>query len=244
MAADQADKQHWEDNADNWIAWTRSSQNDAFHSYQSAFRQFVGSGASKMLEVGCGEGRVARLLRELGYHVTATDPVAAFIDAAKEMNSADAYAIAMGDDQPFDDATFDAAVAYNVLMDVEDISSVLAETARVLKPNGELIICIVHPFADIGRFVGEASDAEFHIDTPYFGRKRFDDEVERDGVKMHFGGWSQPLSNYVGALQENGFAITALEEPQPADGAEHERLQKWRRMPMFLWIRALRLKGE
>jgi ubiquinone/menaquinone biosynthesis C-methylase UbiE len=46
------------------------------------------------------------------------------------------------------------AVAYNVLMDVEDVPAALKEIRRVLRPSGTLIISIVHPFADRRLFKG------------------------------------------------------------------------------------------
>jgi ubiquinone/menaquinone biosynthesis C-methylase UbiE len=46
------------------------------------------------------------------------------------------------------------AVAYNVLMDVEDVPAALKEIRRVLRPSGTLIISIVRPFADRRLFKG------------------------------------------------------------------------------------------
>ena len=43
--------------------------------------------------------------------------------------SADDYAIASGSDLPFEDARFDLVVAYNVLMDVEDVPATLKESS-------------------------------------------------------------------------------------------------------------------
>ena len=47
--------------------------------------QFIGRGNSDALDIGCGEGRVSRELKALGYKVTACDPIAEFIEAAKEL---------------------------------------------------------------------------------------------------------------------------------------------------------------
>ena len=44
---------------------------------------FIGHGAGDALDVGCGEGRVSRVLKECGYRVTAIDPVEQFIAAAE-----------------------------------------------------------------------------------------------------------------------------------------------------------------
>ena len=54
------DAQHWNNIAAEWIAWARAPNHDAFWAYRDAFRAFVGPGATRTLDVGCGEGRVAR----------------------------------------------------------------------------------------------------------------------------------------------------------------------------------------
>ena len=176
---------------------------------------------------------MARLLKGCGYHVTAADPVEPFIAAAREMDSADRYEVAAAAALPFADASFDLAVAYNVLMDVENVPVAVKEMRRVLRPSGTLIISIVHPFTDRGHFAGPEPDAPFLVPGSYFGRERFEGTEEREGLKMHFAGWSQPLEAYMAALADAGLAIIALREPIP----ETSR-QRWSRIPLFLWLKA------
>ena len=117
---------------------------------------FIGRGEGEAIDFGCGEGRVARVLKDCGYRVTATDPVEAFILAAEQAGSADDYKVAAVANLPLGDDTFDLAIAYNVLMDIDDIPTGLREIGRILRPSGTLVISIVHPFADRGRFVGQS----------------------------------------------------------------------------------------
>lgn len=84
-------------------------------------------------------------LKECGYRVTAIDPVERLISAAEQAGSTDTYRIAAGADLPFKNCSFDLAVAYNVLMDVENVSAALKEIRRVLRPSGTVIVSIVHP---------------------------------------------------------------------------------------------------
>ena len=72
MEPEGADREHWSRVAEQWIAWARTPGHDAFWAYREALRGFIGPGSGAALEVGCGEGRVSRLLRELGYRVTAS----------------------------------------------------------------------------------------------------------------------------------------------------------------------------
>ncbi len=234
-----ADGAHWSRVADQWIAWARTPGHDAFWAYQERLRAFVGEGSGEAIEVGCGEGRVARLVRSLGWRVTATDVAPELLDAARALDSADAYALAPVTALPFADGQFDLAVAYNMLMDVADVPGATRELRRVLRPEGTLVVSIVHPTADLVHF---AENGQTLFDQPYFGRKRFEGAEERDGLRMEFAGWAQPLEAYAMALEAAGFAITALREPVPDAGAG-ERLARWTRLPLFLWLKARPFAG-
>jgi ubiquinone/menaquinone biosynthesis C-methylase UbiE len=198
---------------------------------------FIGRGKGEALDAGCGEGRVSRELRACGYRVTASDPVSEFVNAAKEARSADDYVVASGTALPFEDARFDLVMAYNVLMDVEDVPATIKEIRRVLRPAGMLVVSIVHPFSDRGRFATAETTSPFVIHDNYFGWKRFAGAEERDGLRMHFAGWSRPLEAYATALEEAGFAITSLREPVPV-APDGNSFQRWTRIPLFLWLKA------
>ncbi len=232
------DRRHWTDVAEAWIAWARKPGHDAFWAYRNSLIDYIGSGPGSALDVGCGEGRVARLLTECGFQVTACDPVDRFVEAARIAGSAHRYATCAADDLPFPDQSFDLVVAYNVLMDIENVPAALNEMRRVLHPGGTMMISIVHPFADIGRFADDTPGAPFVITEPYFGRKGFQGSETRNGLTMPFFGWSQPLQDYVAALAAAGLAIVSLREPVPEPGPDMEHLQGWTRLPLFLWLKA------
>jgi SAM-dependent methyltransferase len=236
--AGNADYENWSRVSSEWIEWARAPYHDAFWAYRDSLVAFVGQCAGEALDVGCGEGRVSRELRACGYRVTAADPVRKFVDAAKEARSADDYAIAPGTDLPFEDARFDLVMIYNVLMDVDDVPATLKEIRRVLRPTGILIISIVHPFSDRGRFATTEDTSPFVIQGGYFGSERFEGTEERDGLRMHFVGWSHPLETYTTALEDAGLAITSLREPIPQVGGAWNHMRPWTRIPLFLWLKA------
>jgi 2-polyprenyl-3-methyl-5-hydroxy-6-metoxy-1,4-benzoquinol methylase len=233
-----ADREHWSQVAQEWIAWARTPSHDAFWAYRDALVAFVGRGEGEALDVGCGEGRSSSVLKSCGYRVTAVDPVRELVDATREADCADDYAIATAADLPFADRAFDLAIAYNVLMSVEDVPAALKDLGRVLKPTGTLVVSIMHPFADRGRFESSKPDSPFVVQGTYFGRQRFEDTEEHDGLRMRFAGWSQPLEAYATALEGAGFAITSIREPVPELGKGGERMQRWSRIPLFLWLKA------
>src|SRR5262249_1247951 len=164
--------------------------------------------------------------------------VTELVKAAQEADSAHAYTIADAAALPFKDRMFDLIVAYNVLMDVDDVPVTLKEIRRVLRPSGQLIISIVHPFADRGMFADTEPDSPFVLPGNYFGRQRFEGTEDLNGLEMLLGGWSPPLEAYVSALEGGGLAITSFREPLPdlADGQDF--LTPWTRIPLFLWLKA------
>ena len=145
------DDEHWSRVASEWIAWARAPGHGAFWAYREALIAFVGRGEGEALDVGCGEGRVSRELKPLGYRVTASDPVRELVNAARKARSADDYVIASAGNLPFEDASFGLVMAYNVLMDVAAVAATLKEIRRVLRPAGLYVISIVHSFSDRGQ---------------------------------------------------------------------------------------------
>ncbi|MBK5926777.1 bifunctional 2-polyprenyl-6-hydroxyphenol methylase/3-demethylubiquinol 3-O-methyltransferase UbiG [Rhodobaculum claviforme] len=93
-----------------------------------------------VLDLGCAGGFMAEALAERGAHVTGIDPAARAIAAARahaEARGHDiAYDIGVGEALPYADAGFDAVVCVDVLEHVADLTRVLAEVARVLRPGG------------------------------------------------------------------------------------------------------------
>jgi SAM-dependent methyltransferase len=101
---------------------------------------------SSVLDVPCGEGRIARQLAGRGYRVTGVDRSPALLDLAKEAATAAGLDINWEQrdmrDLPWD-GTFDAVVCWwgsFGYFDEAGNASFLEATARVLKPGGRLIL--------------------------------------------------------------------------------------------------------
>jgi SAM-dependent methyltransferase len=233
---------HWEEIAAEWTAWARAPEHDAFWAYRDEFRRFAPAPGTATLEIGCGEGRISRELSGLGHHVTATDISPTLLAAAEQADSAAGYRQADAAALPFEDASFDRVIAYNVLMDVDDMFAAVAEAGRVLTRDGILTISIVHPFSDRGSFATPNANAPFVVPGSYFGRRHFAGTESRNGHVMHFAGWSHPLEDYIAALTEAGLAVTGLQEPRPTRPANlTNAVRQWSRIPLFLWLNARHL---
>src|ERR1700694_491366 len=68
------------------------------------------AGARQMLDVGCGEGQVARRAAALGISVVGVDPTSAQVVEAKRRGGGVEYVRAAAECLPFDAASFDAVV--------------------------------------------------------------------------------------------------------------------------------------
>jgi SAM-dependent methyltransferase len=227
----------WEQVAENWVAWARTPAHDAYWQYRhSFFDRIVPAPGRRTVEVGCGEGRVSRDLRDRGHRVVGVDLSPTLLRHARDADDVTAYVRADAARLPLADRSCDLVVSYNALMDIVDMEGAVAEAARVLDPGGRFCVCITHPMNNSGHFDGPDPDAPFRVTGTYFGRRRFEVTVERDGLTMSFRGWSHALEDYVRALADAGFVIEAMAEPVPASATPY--LAQWCRVPMFLHIRA------
>lgn len=98
----------------------------------------------RVLDVGCGPGILtAELVRRYGEaSVSAVDPVETFVTAAAEAFPAADVRLGRAEQLPFDDATFDAALAQLVVHFMADPVAGLREMARVTRPGGRVSACV------------------------------------------------------------------------------------------------------
>ena len=94
----------------------------------------------RVLDIGCGGGLLAEEFARLGCEVTGVDPSKESLTAARQHAVSQGlmigYQSAFGEALPFADASFDVVYCCDVLEHVTDLSRVIAETVRVLKPRG------------------------------------------------------------------------------------------------------------
>lgn len=104
----------------------------------------------RILDVGCGDGVLGERLAQAGAEVTGLDADPRMLAAARERpGRLEAKATFIEGDArqiPFADETFDVVVAITVLCFVVDAERAMNEMARVLRPDGRLVI------GELGRY--------------------------------------------------------------------------------------------
>jgi SAM-dependent methyltransferase len=98
----------------------------------------------RVLDVGCGPGALtAELITRLGPDaVSAVDPSESFVEAARERHPGVSVQRAAAEQLPFEDGTFDAALAQLVVHFMADPVAGLREMARVTRERGVVAACV------------------------------------------------------------------------------------------------------
>ena len=233
----------WEENAAAWIAWARAPGHDSYWRFhRDLFLDLVPPPSGRTLDLGCGEGRLARDLAALGHDVAGVDVSPTMIAAARDEAPGMELHVADAADLPFDDGSFGLVLAFMSLQDVDDLSGATREAARVLTPGGKLCLAIVHPFSSAGSFTERAADAAFVVEGSYLDESRTDATFERGGLAMRFVSKHRPLETYFDALASSGLLVERLREKKlPESGFSDESGRRWQRVPLFLHLRAVKL---
>lgn len=178
------------------------------------------SGAQRVVDIGCGEGQVARAIAATGVSVTGIDPVERHIELARERGGGPDYRLGRADSLPARDGEFDAAVACLVFEHIDDLNASVAEVARVLAPGGRFAFFLNHPLLQtpgsgwIDDHMIDPPEQYWRI-GPYLTETATHEEVE-PGVFIRF--VHRPLSRYVNCLAEHGLVLRRMVEPAPPHG--------------------------
>lgn len=190
------------------------------------------SGAAKMLDIGCGEGRFCRMAKKIGIDAVGIDPVEPFVERARRRDPTGTYLNAFAEKLPFDDEEFDLAVFYLSLIDIDDMPAAVREATRILKPGGSILIANLTSFftsnGTIGWIKGEDGRA-YHPLGDYFREQA--EWFEWDGLRVR--NWHRPLSTYMSVLLGEGLKLTFFDEPRPS-GGQQDRVQRYLTTPFTM----------
>ena len=212
--------EHWERHAGWWQVGFTAGADPEYEEQIMPLASACLAGAQHVLDIGCGEGQVARLAAQGGARSVGVDPTSAQLAVAVERAGGPSYARAAAGALPFADGTFDAAVACLVFEHIRDVDDAIAEVARVLTPNGRFAFFLNHPLLQtpssgwIDDQILDPPEQYWRI-GPYLVEDETLEEVEK-GIFIPF--IHRPLSRYVNAMASNGLTIVRMEEPAPPPG--------------------------
>ena len=136
----------WEDNAQWWIDGFTDGADAEYEEQILPLAAEELLGMDQVLDVGCGDGQVSRLVKRLGAgFVAGIDPTWNQVTVAAERGGGLHVTKAGADGLPFFDETFDAVVACLVFEHIQDVDTAISEVARVLRPGGRFCFFLNHP---------------------------------------------------------------------------------------------------
>jgi ubiquinone/menaquinone biosynthesis C-methylase UbiE len=220
----------WDDLSD-WYDKKQGDQGDLWHRalIDPVLLKLIGDCTGKeVLDLGCGNGYLARRLARTGAGVTAIDSSAKMIENARAHDPENILRIVYihRDADQLDmiaDASFDLVYANMSLMDIEDAEGAVSEVSRVLKRGGRFVASISHPYFDNGSnsgWVTEKTSGEprktYRKIRAY--RKPFTENIPwklEHNESKYTQSFHRPLNWYARILSFHGLTIAALEEPEP-----------------------------
>ncbi len=189
-----------------------------------------------ILDAACGPGKYAEIFISRGANVTGFDISPKMVSLAKERNKELANFFVHDLSKPFkrlEAQSFDIVLCALALNYVQDWNLTIKEFYRVLKPNGQLVISIEHPFFEYNYF---NSKTYFEIEHVTCTWKGFGKPVEINSFR-------RPLNECLMPLTNNGFYIDKLIEPKPTEEFEKldpKHFEELNNFPAFMCFRAIR----
>lgn len=102
---------------------------------------------AKVLDIGCGNGNIARALGSVGFNVLGVDVDQDSINKARELNTFDNVKFDLLDANSFEmDAIFDAIVCSEVLEHLTNPDELVTSIHRILKPGGVFVATVPNGF--------------------------------------------------------------------------------------------------
>lgn len=208
----------------------------------------------EVLDIGGGQGVLAPHVADAGASVTVVDASAKLIAAAKRRHARLRGArFLVGDARRLaavagiEEASFDAAVFMLSIQDMDPLDDVMRSLDRALLSTARVVLLMTHPAFRQPRHSGWGFDEDRKLTY-----RRIDAYLGEMAVPMKsLGGglptrsFHRPISTYVNALAEIGFATDAMLEipdlpPQQRPGKARGDARANAEIPIFLGLRAVR----
>jgi ubiquinone/menaquinone biosynthesis C-methylase UbiE len=230
-------------------SWKDVSVADKFDLYDDSLEQIAGyrkvfelletENAAKILDYGCGPGKVAYRLAHLGNkQIVAVDESEHMLTIArnKRVHPAIAYSQIEQDDLSFiESSTLDYAIACYVFINTATearILNIMKEIYRVLKPSGQFLILDTNPDStgiQFTTFKNGECNKQYH-----YGEARKEWLNLCDGNYLVLNDYHWPKSMYFSVLNQVGFKEVSVYEPTLKD-IHKEELKKFENQNKILF---------
>ncbi|WP_152365637.1 class I SAM-dependent methyltransferase [Microlunatus speluncae] len=201
---------------DGQADWYELNNRDRSSRNLDPLRELLGPGTGPCLDLGCGTGRYAELIKDTGRTPVGLDLSS---DQLRHARPRFQGRVVLGDAQrlPFTDAVFPTVLAAWISTDVDDFGQALREIARVLVPGGVLVGFGAHPCFNGPQVAVEGQtrvihptyrESGWHTSAPWWGE---------DGIRSRFGMRHLTLADYWNAMINSGLTVDRVVEPDRGD---------------------------
>jgi 2-polyprenyl-3-methyl-5-hydroxy-6-metoxy-1,4-benzoquinol methylase len=140
----------WQVNANNWIAVVEANgiESRSLATNEAIINAVCAADPVSILDIGCGEGWLAKELFDKGFEVTGIDIVPELIEKAKQKTPGHFFVASYGDlyNHKIEFLkSFDAVVINFALIGKESTENLLGSLPGYLTPKGKLFIQTLHP---------------------------------------------------------------------------------------------------
>ena len=238
VAQSSGDIADWNRIADNYVAQAGEPDpldNPMYGQIHDVLWDSLGDlNGLEVLDLGCGDGWLSRMMVDAGARVTGVDGAEALLSFARSRcpDSEFVESNLVGGLPPFG-KRFDRVVSTMVLMDIPDLTVLTQDVGQALTESGRFIFTILHPCFFQYKIHFDKADGEWYRRvTSYMDEQVW--RIDSFGGHNHY---HRNLTYYANALQGAGMAITRLYEPvwDPPDGERREVVRRW---PICLLIEA------
>ena len=176
---------HWARIAADWIAWARTPGHDAFWHYRAALADLIGPGGGALRSTSAAARAGSR--GSWASSATASPPATRWRRwsrrrARRTRPTPTPSRRPRRCRSPTPPSIW--SLAYNVLMDIDDIDAAAAELRRVIRDDGRLVVSVVHPLQRprrAPRAAGSSSRADWFATVALRGPRRAG--RARDGLR-------------------------------------------------------------
>ena len=253
-------KEVWDGNADYWKQ-SYGEEGDYHHKNTilpnmleliSSIKQTP----SRVLDVGCGYGKLCRYFAEQGSKVSGIDISEGMLWYAKEEERKNQLGITYirGDatklDTYYEENSHDLVISNMAIMDMPHHNDVFKQVYNILQHNGYFIFSISHPVFSWppAYTVKLPHDSQRSEDKIWVIDNYFEDRATRIDIPDIFGGvlnYPRTISTYINSLISTGFTIQEVREPQPSEELvkklPREAFRDDDRVPQFMIFKVQKL---